>query len=99
MRWGLKVIFALVLIALLVAVIVRIGQFALKIAVSSENVSAVRDPMFAEEPETVLPPSEDEATYEPFEDNSDQWDIPERTPVDRTAEELGEEARAAFEIE
>ena len=94
MRVWIKAVFALLVIAALVWMIVKIGGFGLDILAANGGKSDGRDPQFAEEAETVTPPelwSEDEAAKE-FKDNSANWDTSVQTPVDQTADELGDEA-------
>ena len=95
MRWWLKLIFGLVVIALLAGLIVRIGSFTLDVLRAySGGETAETDPMFAEEAPSMVtqPPELEEGSYVP-RDHSSEWDTSVQTPVDRTADELGEELR------
>jgi len=90
-------ILALLVIALLLWLAVKMGSFALDILQMRDGGYGEHDPQFAEDAEIVTPPPE--LTGEPesireFKDNSANWDISVQTPVDQTAEELEAEARA-----
>lgn len=97
MRIWLKGLFALLVIAALMWLIVRLGGFALDILAVRSGASGGHDPQFAEPAETVtVPPEltgEGEAAVQ-YRDNSANWDIPEQTPVDKTAAELAAEEAA-----
>ncbi len=92
---GIKVVLAILAIAVLAWLAVRIGAFTLQVLNTSDSGTET-DPQFAEEAATVEPmdfsDDEDAATYE---DNSANWDTSVQTPVDKTAEELGREAAEA----
>lgn len=93
MRWLIKLALGLLTIALLAAIILGMGSVALKALRAYRGETGTHDPMFAEEAvQTTRMPeiSEDART---FEDHSDEWDDSVQTPVDQTADELGEEAR------
>ena len=96
MRIWVKVISALMLIAVLLWLVMRIGGFTLSILSEFDGGSSVHDPQFAEYEEIATPPpsltGEGEAFVE-FKDNSENWDVSVYTPVDQTAEELETEAR------
>lgn len=97
MRWWLKFIGGLLTVAVLLWLVVRIGDVTLDILSSYRGEDGQRDPQFAEEAETVTRPPElwEEAGESEFKDNSEKWEMYEKTPVEQTAEELAEEARAA----
>ena len=83
---------AIVLLALAVSGAVRLVKTTAGI-LATDGGETERDPMFAEEAETVTrPPELSEETGTVFEDNSANWDAGEETPVDKTAEELAPEA-------
>lgn len=95
MRWWIKLLLGLAAIALMSALVLRIGSLTLDVLRANGGEAGERDPMFAEEPEpapTMPSEPEDDRT---FGDNSANWDVSVQTPVDQTADELGEEARAA----
>ena len=96
MRVWIKAIFALLAIAALVWLIVKIGGFGLDILAVNRGEAGERDPQFAEEIETVTPPPDlwEEEEPKEFKDNSANWDTSVQTPVDQTADELSDEARA-----
>ena len=96
MRFWRKLILGIAAIAVLLWLLVRIGGFALDVLRVFNGGSGEHDPMFAVE-ETLEPsiaPTDDGAR---FEDNSANWDTSVQTPVEATAEELGEEAKRANE--
>lgn len=92
MRWWIKLIFGLLVIALMVTVIIRLGSFTIDImgAYKDDKISQ-QDPMFAEEPTVVTPPPETESGNYIPRDHSSEWDTFVQTPVDRTAEELAQD--------
>lgn len=99
MRWWIKLVLGLAAVALMAVFVLRIGSLTLNVLRANGGDTGEHDPMFAEEPEpmpTMPSEPEDEKT---FGDNSSNWDVSVQTPVDRTAEELGEEARAASATE
>ncbi|MGN0801146.1 MAG: hypothetical protein ACI4MF_00990 [Candidatus Faecivicinus sp.] len=95
MRWWIKLILGVAVIAALVWLAVRIGSFTLDFLSINGGDSGARDPMFAEEAETVTKPPElsDVEGVSRFQDNSANWDTSVQTPVDQTADELQQEAR------
>lgn len=98
MRIWIKVVFALLLIAALLWMIIRIGGFALDILAVNRGASGGYDPQFAEPAETVTPPPEltgEDETAVGFQDNSANWDTSVQTPVDKTADELAAEEMPA----
>ncbi len=96
MRVWIKAVLALLAIAVLLGLLVKIGGLALDILAVRDGGAVERDPQFAEEAEMVTPPpaltGEGEAVKE-FKDNSANWDTSVQTPVDQTADELESEAR------
>lgn len=98
MRWWIKLILGLVLLVLLVWLAVGIGRFTIDVLRFGSS-GGERDPMFAEEMETVTPPPElrPEDGVSRFQDNSSNWDTSVQTPVDQTADELGEAARSGLD--
>ena len=95
MRVWIKAIFALLTIAALIWLIVKIGGFGLDILAVNHGGTGERDPQFAEAGETVTQPPDlwEEEGEREFKDNSANWDTSVQTPVDKTADELGDEAR------
>lgn len=96
MRIWMKGFFALVAIALLIWLVVKIGGITLNILSANNGGTSARDPQFAEEAERMTPPPELTGAGEiavEFKDNSANWDTSVQTPVDQTAEELEKEAR------
>ena len=83
-------------VAVLLWLIVRIGSFTLDVLSANRGESGQRDPQFAEEAERITQPPElwEEEGVSEFQDNSANWDTSVLTPVEQTAEELAEEARA-----
>ena len=76
---------------LLIVLLVRLFNGALGIARGGDGL----DPQFAEPVETVTRPPEllEDGQWPPMEeDPSDNWDLGEQTPVDKTADELSREA-------
>lgn len=97
MRWLLKLALGLFAIALMAVMILGMGSVAVKALRAYQGEEGTQDPMFAEEPvQTTRMPEVPEDTRT-FEDHSDEWDVSVQTPVDQTAEELGEEARRQSE--
>lgn len=97
MRW-IKAVLALLAIAALLWLVLKIGGFALDVLYVNREGASARDPQFAEEAETVTRPPElwgEEGGATEFKDNSANWDTSVRTPVDQTAGELEAEARAS----
>ena len=96
MRVWIKAVAALLVIAALLWMIVKIGGFALDILAANSGSVTQYDPQFAEEAEILTPPPEltgvGETAVE-FKDNSANWDTSVQTPVDQTADELEAEAR------
>ena len=93
MRLWIKLILGLLVLALLVWFMLRVGGMTLNF-IRNANDGGEPDPMFAEEPEYLtMPPELSAETGETFEDNSANWDNSVQTPVDKTAAELEEEAR------
>ena len=81
---------------LLVLLVVRLFSGALRLTRTGGGEST-RDPQFAEPAETVTRPPElmSEGVWPAMEDDpSENWDLGEQTPVDKTAEELSREAAA-----
>ena len=96
MRW-VKLILGLAAIAVMVLFVLRVGKLTLNVLQNGSSAGEP-DPMFAGEPEptvTIPPELTGEMDGRVYEDNSANWDVSVQTPVDRTAEELAEEARAA----
>lgn len=91
MRWWLKLILGLVVIALMLLFLWKIGSFTLKVLGTDGGQSGERDPMFAEEPEIVTQPPviEESGT---FQDNSANWEIPYHTPIDPDGVESSEQS-------
>ena len=99
MRW-VKLIAGLAAIAVMVLFMVCIGKLTLGVLQNSGAGDGEADPMFAAEPEptaTIPPELTGETDGRVYEDNSANWDTSVQTPVDRTAEELARDARAASE--
>lgn len=98
MRWWLKLIGGLLTVVVLLWLVIRIGSFTLGILSANRGESGVHDPQFAEDAEKVTQPPElwEESGVSEFKDNSANWDTSVQTPVEQTAEELGEEARAGL---
>lgn len=98
MRWWLKFIGGLLAVAVLLWLIVRIGSVTLGVLNVNRGESGERDPQFAEEIETVTPPPElwEETGVSEFKDNSANWDTSVQNPVEQTAAELAEEAKAGL---
>jgi len=96
MRIWIKAVLALLTIALLLWLVVRIGAFTLDVLSAYGGGSAGRDPQFAQEAETVAPSplTEEAVPAVEFKDNSANWDTSVKTPVDQTAAELEAEARS-----
>ncbi len=86
MRWWIKLIFGLIVIALLAFLVVRMGTLTLNVLKTGE-APGEPDPMFAVEEPTLAPPEESE---EPavWQDNSANWKQENHTPVDQSAAEL-----------
>lgn len=94
MRVISKLILGIAAIAVLVWLLVQIGSFTLDVLGTFAVDSGERDPMFADVAETAVPtPEVEETDGRIYQDNSANWDTSVQTPVDQTAEELGEEAR------
>lgn len=96
MRWWMKLIGGLLAVAVLLWLAFRIGSFTMDILSASRGESGEQDPQFAQEAETVTRPPElwQEDGDAEFKDNSANWDMSVQTPVEQTAQELGEEARS-----
>lgn len=96
MRIWIKAALAVIAIAVLLWLVVKIGGFTLNVLSAYGGGSGERDPQFAEEAEVITPPpeltGEGERAVE-FKDNSANWDTSVQTPVDQTADELEAEAR------
>lgn len=91
MRVGLKAILCLIAIAALVLLALGIGKLGVGVLRASRQETGEPDPMFDEAPaQTAAAPTvtDDGAR---FYDNSANWDVPEHTPVEQTAEELARE--------
>lgn len=99
MRRGIKLALALAAIALMAWLAWRAVTWTLRFARNAGDMGP--DPMFAQETPfaapTVPPGLDGETGESDFRDNSANWDTSVRTPVDKTAGQLGEEARAAAE--
>ena len=96
MRW-IKLILGLAAIAAMALFAMRVGSLTLGVLQNSGSAGEP-DPMFAEAPEptaTIPPELTGEMDGRVYEDNSAGWDPSVQTPVDRTAEDLAEDARAA----
>lgn len=96
MRWWMKLIGGLLAVAVLLWLAIRIGSFTVDILSAGDGGSSEQDPQFAQEAERVTQPPElwQEDGETEFTDNSANWDTSVQTPVEQTAQELGEEARA-----
>ena len=94
MRWWIKLILGIAVIAALAWLAVRIGGFTLQILAGNGSGTSVHDPMFAEEPEQATQPPDLGGVegVARFQDNSANWDTSVQTPVDQTVEELQQEA-------
>ena len=100
MRWWVKLILGLAAIALMALFAVRVGKLTLNVLQNAPEENGAHDPMFADGPEptsTIPPELSGETDGRVYEDNSANWDTSVQTPVDRTADELAEDARAASE--
>ena len=95
MRLWIKLVLGLVAVALMVWLVVRVGGWTLRFVTNSAD-SGEADPMFADEA-TAAPDLGGTEGVAEFHDNSANWDTSVQTPVDRTAGELAEEARAQAE--
>lgn len=96
MRLWIKLLFGLAAIALMAWLIVRVGGWTLRFVQNGES-GGERDPMFAEETAsapTVPPDLGGEDGVARHSDHSADWDVSVQTPVDKTAGQLAEEARA-----
>ena len=96
MRWWIKMLFGLAVIALLLLVGWRLALGLGALIGGMDADSSMPDPMFA--PEAVLPtrPPELDAEEEQKEHPTLDDYVPEvETPVDKTVEQLIEEAKAA----
>lgn len=97
MRSIIKWIAALAVLALLALAITGVVRLvnATVSMLATDGGEAGLDPMFAGEAElTTRPPELAGEEGSAFEDNSANWDIPEGSPVDMTADELAREADA-----
>ena len=84
-----------VVAVLLLWLAVRLFSGALRLVRNGGGTAP--DPQFAEPVETVTRPPEliNEGVWPPMaEDPSDNWDLGEQTPVDKTAEQLSREEKA-----
>ena len=87
---------AFVILLLFAIIIVRLTSGVIRADLGGDQS---HDPMFAEEPESTatIPPGlggVDEGDDRTWEDCSDGWETGDLVPVDKTAEELAEEAKA-----
>lgn len=102
MRAWIKIIAALAVLAILLAVCVSMGKLLITAVqvVLTDGGENEADPMFAEEAEMITPPPEliEEGDYV-HEDVSDQWIMEYETPVDMTVDELAREAQMQAEID
>lgn len=102
MRAWIKIIAALVVLAILLVICVSVGKLLIAAVqvVLTDGGETEADPMFAEEAEMITPPPEltEEGEYV-HEDVSDQWIMEYETPVDMTADELAREAQMQAEID
>lgn len=91
MRTGLKAVLCLIVIAALVLLALGLGKLGVGVLRASRQETGEHDPMFDDELEqtAVAPAVTDDGTR--FHDNSANWDVPEHTPVDQTADELARE--------
>ena len=99
MRLWIKLVLGLAAVALMVWLVVRVGGWTLRFVTNSAD-SGEADPMFADEATaapTIPPDLGGTECVAEFHDNSANWDTSVQTPVDRTAGELAEEARAQDE--
>lgn len=89
----MRIIVVLVLVILLAWVGLSMGNSLIGV-LSGADFEAERDPMFAEEAETVTRPPEiyPEETQKPHK-TLDDYVMEESSPVDKTAQELIEEAQ------
>lgn len=95
MRRWIKLIAALAVLALMLAICAAMGKMLLSMLniMKNDGGETLPDPMFAEKAEMVTrPPELDEEGVYIHEDHSDEWIIENHTPVDKTAEELAREA-------
>ena len=91
MRVGLKAILCLIAIAALVLLALGIGKLGVGVLRASRQETGEPDPMFDEAPaQTAAAPTVTDDGARLY-DNSANWDVPEHTPVDQTAEELARE--------
>lgn len=95
MRNKIKLVFSLIMIAVLVALCFVMVRGLIGILNQSDLNASEPDPMFAEEAETVTRPPDLYAEEEPKEHLTlDDYISEVETPVDKTAEELIHEAQA-----
>ena len=87
MRWWIKLIFGLIVIALLAFLAVRMGALTLNVLKTGE-APGESDPMFAVEEPTLAPPEKSEEESAVWRDNSANWKQENHTPVDQSAAEL-----------
>ena len=96
MRWWIKLITALAVLALLAWLALGVGSSLLAVLKGADLGAGERDPMFAEEAETVTRPPEiyPEETQKPHK-TLDDYVPEEEAPVDKTIDELIREAQAS----
>lgn len=102
MRRWIKLIAALTVLAILLAVCIGMGKLLMAAIqlIATDGGEIEKDPMFAEEAERVtLPPELTEKGDYIHEDVSDQWIIEDETPVDKTADQLAQEDWIHSEID
>lgn len=92
-RW-IRIVIALAMIAVLVLVGLSLANSLMSVLNGSDFSGGERDPMFAEEAEMVTRPPEiyPEETQKPHK-TLDDYVMEESAPVDKTAQELIEEAQ------
>jgi len=94
MRWWIKLIAVLIVVAVLAALTLSLGNSLMDV-LNGAKPDSEPDPMFAQQAETVTRPPElyAEETQRPHKTLDDY--VPEvQTPVDKTADELIREAMA-----
>lgn len=93
MRWWIKLIAALIVIALMLWLGWNLLGGVWKVLSNAEFVSEP-DPMFAQEAETpTRPPELDAEMQAPNHLTLDDYSMPEGAPVDKTADQLIREAQ------
>lgn len=94
MRWWIKMLAALILLAVLAYLGWSLVNGMLNILNGADFSSGEADPMFAQEMEIpTRPPEMDEETVVPDRPTLDDYIMEDGAPVDKTADELIREAR------